>query len=461
MSDEKVVVIEENLKQTYILRAEVAEHNKPEDMWIIINNHVYDLTKFQKRHPGGKAVLNEVAGNDGTVNWILAGHSPKAQEQMKEYLIAEVDPNEKTISENPMHKGDFSKIFPYLSATFFFIFLYFCVINTDFHLENKSDIWGLIFGIGPSLFLIIAGFKLWPGRHFRTHRIGGLLFLFQYALSWYFYFTDYQWYKNSFLVWSLVLNGCLQATSAIIQIGPTLEKTDKGEYFGNKHATVSLDFVTENLFYQILTTFSTLYYYPQFYNALRSNLFGKAIEIIFVFLPYLVIRPFFPKTKLRDAINQDSTVSTTDHRFFFILSNWAIKIFVLGGKHYIGLMTNTVRYLGGLSSLEDEKLLHFLMLANAGTVTISTFLHTLKFKNQLSPKVSMSVYLMFLYTPLIAIIQLVPRCYPYWKMFIIFTLGLFINFTDKVFIQSWTLVVTAWFVSYQNGLIPEAKDLIF
>jgi cytochrome b involved in lipid metabolism len=28
--------------------AEVQEHNKPEDLWVVIFDKVYDLTKFQK-----------------------------------------------------------------------------------------------------------------------------------------------------------------------------------------------------------------------------------------------------------------------------------------------------------------------------------------------------------------------------------------------------------------------------
>lgn len=32
----------------------VAAHNKPDDLWIVIDEDVYDLTKFQDEHPGGK-----------------------------------------------------------------------------------------------------------------------------------------------------------------------------------------------------------------------------------------------------------------------------------------------------------------------------------------------------------------------------------------------------------------------
>ena len=121
-----------------------------------------------------------------------------------------------------------------------------------------------------------------------------------------------------------------------------------------------------------------------------------------VFLPYLLLRPFFPKTQLRTGIKNDNT-KTTDHKTFYILSIYAIKFFVLFGKHYIGLFINSVRYLGGLSTTGDEKILHFMMIGNCGTVSIGMFLHTLRFKNVLRPKISMSLYLMMLYTPMIAV----------------------------------------------------------
>jgi len=224
---------------------------------------------------------------------------------------------------------------------------------------------------------------------------------------------------------------------------------------------MSRQFIIENLFYHLLTTFSSLYYYPQFYKALQSNIFGKVIEVTMVFLPYILVRPFFPKTRLRDAIANDK-IKSEDHKIFYFISTWIIKIFVLGGKHYIGLFTNTVRYLGGLSSPEEEKLLQFMMLANAGTVAIGPFLHTLRFKNKLAPKVSMTIYLMFLYTPMIAVFQIIPKYYMYWKMFLLFTGGFLINFLPPLYFQAWTLTLTAWFVSYKHGLLPnEAHALIY
>lgn len=47
-------------------REQVSIHNTKEDLWIIIDTDVYDLTKFIGLHPGGIHVLLEFAGKDAT-----------------------------------------------------------------------------------------------------------------------------------------------------------------------------------------------------------------------------------------------------------------------------------------------------------------------------------------------------------------------------------------------------------
>ncbi|CAL1716402.1 unnamed protein product [Somion occarium] len=49
-------------------REEVAQHNKPDDLWIIIDAKVYDVTRFKNMHPGGAFVFldEELMGQDAT-----------------------------------------------------------------------------------------------------------------------------------------------------------------------------------------------------------------------------------------------------------------------------------------------------------------------------------------------------------------------------------------------------------
>ncbi|EDW06412.1 probable cytochrome b5 isoform X1 [Drosophila mojavensis] len=67
--------------------AEVKKHNKANDLWVVIEDKVYDLTKFKQEHPGGEDSLISVAGRNGTREFLDVGHSQEAREIMKKFLI--------------------------------------------------------------------------------------------------------------------------------------------------------------------------------------------------------------------------------------------------------------------------------------------------------------------------------------------------------------------------------------
>ncbi|KAL6235501.1 hypothetical protein BDW75DRAFT_250812 [Aspergillus navahoensis] len=47
-------------------RGDIAHHNTRHSCWVIINNHVYDMTRFLDTHPGGAGAILHCAGKDAT-----------------------------------------------------------------------------------------------------------------------------------------------------------------------------------------------------------------------------------------------------------------------------------------------------------------------------------------------------------------------------------------------------------
>ncbi|KAJ2083664.1 Cytochrome b5 [Coemansia sp. RSA 988] len=75
---------------TYVA-AEISKHNKREDIWIVINGHVYDVTGFLDEHPGGEEVILEHAGIDASEAFNDIGHSNDAHEMLEGYLIGKLE----------------------------------------------------------------------------------------------------------------------------------------------------------------------------------------------------------------------------------------------------------------------------------------------------------------------------------------------------------------------------------
>jgi cytochrome b involved in lipid metabolism len=67
-SSNSIINENENVKRQFTWE-EIRRHSNKKDRWIVINNHVYDITKWVK-HPGGQMVLNHYAGQDATVKII-------------------------------------------------------------------------------------------------------------------------------------------------------------------------------------------------------------------------------------------------------------------------------------------------------------------------------------------------------------------------------------------------------
>eukprot|EP00918_Siedleckia_nematoides_P030177 GHVU01065244.1.p1 GENE.GHVU01065244.1~~GHVU01065244.1.p1 ORF type:complete len:138 (+),score=22.65 GHVU01065244.1:55-468(+) len=69
-----------------VSREELARHNKAGDAWMAIHGVVYDVSKFDE-HPGGKEVLDSVAGKDGTQSFEDTGHSNSARHMAEKFEV--------------------------------------------------------------------------------------------------------------------------------------------------------------------------------------------------------------------------------------------------------------------------------------------------------------------------------------------------------------------------------------
>ncbi|WFD26132.1 hypothetical protein MNAN1_001107 [Malassezia nana] len=70
--------------------AEVCEHKSEESLWLVIDNKVYDVTKFLSEHPGGDEVLLTEAGKNATEPFEDVGHSEDARAALKTLYIGDL-----------------------------------------------------------------------------------------------------------------------------------------------------------------------------------------------------------------------------------------------------------------------------------------------------------------------------------------------------------------------------------
>ncbi|TKA49377.1 hypothetical protein B0A54_00043 [Friedmanniomyces endolithicus] len=90
-------------------RQDVSRHNSEDDLWVIVDHKVYDLSDFVDAHPGGSVVLTQVAGQDATQAFYNL-HRHEILQQYSKLCIGVLD-NETPEVVDPQ-PGDLSRV-PY------------------------------------------------------------------------------------------------------------------------------------------------------------------------------------------------------------------------------------------------------------------------------------------------------------------------------------------------------------
>jgi cytochrome b involved in lipid metabolism len=80
-------------KTSGIPMATVAEHNAPDNCWLVINNNIYNLTDYISDHPGGEKNITDYCGKEATAAFETKGsgsgetHSDEARQILEQYYI--------------------------------------------------------------------------------------------------------------------------------------------------------------------------------------------------------------------------------------------------------------------------------------------------------------------------------------------------------------------------------------
>ena len=172
------------------------------------------------------------------------------------------------------------------------------------------------------------------------------------------------------------------------ELHPTVlpKREDPGFAAVSDKSVLSYYTVLENSFYSLQLLFACCYLSDDIRPLIRRT---KVIEPLFVFFVFYM-RHLWPSSRISASLNNAKNKSDKN-RLTLTVSAYAIKVFYLLAKHFIGTFPLYLAYLGRLTE-EDQRLLYGVQIVSAYASTISIFIHTLKFKRKIGPLTAMVAY---------------------------------------------------------------------
>lgn len=102
---------------------ELSKHNTKESCWLAINSTVWDVTRFQSKHPGGASLILKLAGQDATEQYetfhdpALVEETLGAESKLGKFDVSSIPPKTTIAVKNPQHATRNPKRPPPLGST--------------------------------------------------------------------------------------------------------------------------------------------------------------------------------------------------------------------------------------------------------------------------------------------------------------------------------------------------------
>ena len=96
-----------------------------------------------------------------------------------------------------------------------------------------------------------------------------------------------------------------------------------------------------------------------------------------------------------------------------------------------------------------------MMVANAGTVSIAVFLHTLRFKKLINPRLGFLIYAAMFAAPFAGLVGLAPVLVREWPVMALATFGLALNFCGRRVWVPAQAAIGALLLATRGGLLRD------
>jgi len=231
----------------------------------------------------------------------------------------------------------------------------------------------------------------WFGLTFPAHRLMRLCYLLLVLRLFGPYCWDYgEAFQGSPLAYTMRCSGCLQAIVASGTFTFLPRKKAAGYIDFGDHGSLSFNYILGNTCCAALLAFQQIYYDDRFSKPSfrRTPLLG----LLFALLPYMpFIRPRWPVSSIGGSQNDEKGARKPQDNGLYRTSTLATKGFYIFAKHYIGSSLNYMRYLDWIGPRE-QRVMHGLLFGGGWGTTHAMFIHTLRFKGNISGRTAALAY---------------------------------------------------------------------